>query len=84
MGLLQSLQRAKIDVPGEIAIMGFDDIEAASEVTIPITTLRQPLDELGRLAMRMLYEEISQMGNHVHTQQMLSPELIIRESTKGS
>jgi LacI family transcriptional regulator len=84
MGLLQSLQRAKIDVPGEIAIMGFDDIEAASEVTIPITTLRQPLDELGRLAMRLLYEEISQMGNHVHTQQMLSPELIIRESTKGS
>ena len=83
MGLLQSLQRAKIDVPSEIAIMGFDDIHAASEVSIPITTLRQPLDELGRLAMRLLYEEISQTGEHVHIQRMLSPELVIRESTKG-
>jgi LacI family transcriptional regulator len=84
MGLLQSLQRAKIEVPSEVAIMGFDDIHAASEVSIPITTLRQPLDELGRLAMRLLYEEISQTGEHVHTQRMLSPELVIRESTKGS
>ena len=83
MGLLQSLQRAKIEVPSGIAIIGFDDIQAASEVTIPITTLRQPLDELGRLTMRLLYEEISQTGNHVHTQRTLSPELVIRESTQG-
>jgi LacI family transcriptional regulator len=83
LGLLQSLQKAKIEVPTEIAIMGFDDIEVASEVSIPITTLRQPLDEVGRLAMRLLYEEIAQTGSHVHVQELLAPELVIRESTQS-
>ena len=53
---LHILQRESIQVPEEIAIIGFDDFELASLLAVPLTAVRQPAAELGRSATRMLLE----------------------------
>ena len=56
IGALQTLKQAGRKIPGDISIVGFDDIEFAAYVDPPLTTVRQPRDELGRLAMQMLLD----------------------------
>lgn len=81
LGLLQELVLHGIRVPEDIAIVGFDDLEWASVATVPLTSVRQPRDLLGRTAVRMILDEIDQGEAHVHEHVIFPPELIIRAST---
>lgn len=58
IGASQGLQDAKIAVPGECSVMGFDDIEPLGYVNPRITTMRQPRFELGQIAMLRLLEKL--------------------------
>lgn len=83
IGAQQVLLRARIHVPEEIMIVGYDDIDFASQVAVPLTTVRQPAYELGRQAAELLISDIegalsTGIRKIVHT-----PELIIRSSTDG-
>jgi LacI family transcriptional regulator len=81
LGLLQGLWKRGIHAPDDIAIVGFDDLEWASASVVPISSVHQKRDELGRLAVQMLVDEITNGDEHVHRHVVLQPELITRESS---
>ncbi|MBO0825423.1 MAG: LacI family DNA-binding transcriptional regulator [Actinobacteria bacterium] len=82
LGLLQEMTRHKISVPDEIAIVGYDDIEFAAAAAVPLSSVRQPRQELGRMAARLLVEETSGSVPHVHQQVVFQPELVVRRSSQ--
>ena len=81
LGLLQELVLHGVRVPEDIAIVGFDDLEWASVATVPLSSVRQPRDELGRTAVRMILDEIEQGAAHIHEHVIFAPELMIRDSS---
>jgi LacI family transcriptional regulator len=82
-GLLQDTTRRHKSVPGDLAIVGYDDIDFAAAAAVPLTSVRQPRAMLGRAAMELLLEEASQADGHQHRQIVFEPELVVRESTSG-
>jgi len=78
IGAMRALKESAIAVPGTVAIMGCDDIEACNYTTPLLTTIKQNKDKIGRLAALMLYDLINnQSGTSSFS---VEPELIIRES----
>ncbi len=79
MGVIRSLADAGLRVPQDCSVVGFDDIPAA-EYQIPrLTTVRQPLHQLGQTAAETLLRCIA--GEAVPHETLLHPELIVRESS---
>ncbi len=84
IGVLQALvMNRHIDVPGDVALVGYDDIDFCANAVVPITSVRQPSAEMGRRAIEMLEKEILAQADHEHQAVVLKPELVIRESTAG-
>lgn len=82
IGLLQTLVLdRRLSVPGDIAIVGYDDIDFAASTVVPLTTIRQPRESLARAALELLEEEISGKEDHQHGRHLLQPQLIIRGSS---
>lgn len=81
LGLLQQLLHLGIAVPDEVAIVGYDDIEFASAAAVPLTSVRQPTNLLGRTAAELLLDEARREPDHTHRQVQFTPELIVRESS---
>ena len=80
MGAMAVLQTAGLRVPQDISVVGFGDLEAASLVHPPLTTVRQPIADMGRAAANTLLALIA--GLDVATQQVSLPtELVVRAST---
>ncbi|MGH3211063.1 MAG: LacI family DNA-binding transcriptional regulator [Trebonia sp.] len=84
LGVLQEMTRHKISVPEDISIVGYDDIDFAAAAAVPLTSVRQPRQQLGRTAARMLLEEAAAGDSHQHQQVIFEPELIVRQSTKAT
>ncbi|HYH13033.1 MAG TPA: substrate-binding domain-containing protein, partial [Thermomicrobiales bacterium] len=78
LGVLDAARRRGIDVPGELSVAGFDDIDEAARSSPGLTTVRQPLLEKGRAAGRLLFEEW-QPGSPPEV--VLPTELVVRAST---
>ena len=78
LGALQELQARGIRIPGDMALTGFDDIEESKCITPPLTTVRQPLYQEGRLAAEMLLDMLD--GNQVPDQATLPTNMIVRRS----
>jgi LacI family transcriptional regulator len=81
LGLLQQLTKHGIRVPDDIAIVGYDDIEFAVAAAVPLSSVRQPRESLGRMAMELLLDEIHHENTHTHRQVVFQPELVVRESS---
>ncbi|GAA4873965.1 LacI family DNA-binding transcriptional regulator [Saccharopolyspora cebuensis] len=81
LGLLQQCVALGLDVPGDLAIVGYDDIEFADAAAVPLTSVRQPRHELGRTAAALLIEEATD-PDHEHQQVLFTPELVARASTR--
>jgi LacI family transcriptional regulator len=81
LGVLQALFAAGIDVPHDMAIVGYDDIEFAAAAAVPLTSVRQPAAAMGALAAELLLEETDGRTAHRHRQVVLQPELVVRAST---
>jgi len=58
LGVMYALRRYGVDVPGQVAVTGFDDIPMARHVQPLLTTVRQPIGELGETAFEVLYSMI--------------------------
>jgi LacI family transcriptional regulator len=82
LGLLQELIRQGLDVPTDVAIVGYDDIEFAGAAAVPLTSVRQPRHLLGKAAAELLLEETQNPGGHVHRQIEFEPDLVVRASTQ--
>jgi DNA-binding LacI/PurR family transcriptional regulator len=78
IGCLQQCLEAGLSVPGEVGIVGYDDVPLASLVTPRLTTIRQPAREMGRVAARILLDRIE--GRPVEPATDLPAELVVRES----
>ena len=75
IGVIEAARACNVRVPQELAVTGFDDIPAAKLVTPPLTTIRQPIAEKGRLAVAALLKEDGPLRIMVPT------KLIIRQSS---
>ncbi|MHA6747753.1 LacI family DNA-binding transcriptional regulator [Actinotignum timonense] len=76
IGAMRAARQRNLGIPQDISIVGFDDIDVARELITPLTTVRQPMTELGTTAARLLLEQPA------HAQDIaFVPELIVREST---
>jgi LacI family transcriptional regulator len=84
IGLLQGFVTHGIRVPGDIALIGYDDITFAQSAAVPLSSVRQPREALGRRAAELLFAEIEDaeaVRPHTHVQERFTPELVIRRST---
>ncbi|RKY40700.1 MAG: hypothetical protein DRP76_01360 [Candidatus Omnitrophota bacterium] len=75
--ILFLLQRKGVNVPCDISLIGFDDNPVCNYSSVPLTTIRQPLDKMASLGVRFLKERIEKKKRN---KAILSPELVIRES----
>lgn len=81
IGAMQAIQQKKYHIPRDFCIIGFDDIKLASFVFPALCTIRQPMLEMGALAVKILLKIING-GEFNQTKVILKPELIIRESCR--
>jgi LacI family transcriptional regulator, galactose operon repressor len=81
IGMVNELLRLGVKIPGEVAVVGYDDIELAGAAVVPLTTVRQPRYELGWAAAELALTETAEGEEHQHRRVVLTPELVIREST---
>lgn len=79
VGAYQALYQAGLRIPQDIALVGYDDIELASYMTPPLTTIHQPKDELGELAIDVLIHRMAQPELQQQRLQ-LTPVLMVRGS----
>ena len=79
-GALQALRELRIDVPGQVSVVGFDDIPLASTTVPTLTTVRRPLLEIGREASKLLLKHVNDAS--APTENLKLPvELIVRGTT---
>ncbi|MEZ0071814.1 LacI family DNA-binding transcriptional regulator [Planotetraspora sp. GP83] len=81
LGLLRALLQAGVRVPGDVALVGYNDIEFAAASAVSLSSVRQATHRLGRIATQLLLDECDNPGGHAHQQIMFQPELVVREST---
>lgn len=80
IGLMRGLHELDVAVPGDISIIGYDDMPESRYLNPPLTTIRPDFQQLGKRLMRMLVEELN--GEVSVRKELIEPELIIRESVK--
>ena len=82
VGVLQAARARGLRVPEDVSVVGFDDSEQAPIVTPPLTSVRQPLEEMGRMAASLLARLLD--GQRLEALGVeLGTKLIVRESTAG-
>ncbi|GAA1727595.1 LacI family DNA-binding transcriptional regulator [Microcella frigidaquae] len=79
LGFMHACREMGLSVPGDISIVGFDDVPEAAHFAPPLTTVRQNFAEIGRRAIALLLGELR--GETDLSHDPVQPELIIREST---
>jgi LacI family transcriptional regulator len=86
MGVIRALTKAGMKVPEHCSVAGFDDV-AISAMSVPsLTTVRQPLEAMGNLAVNAIMEGINaaqEKRDWKISHHRTSPELVIRESTRA-
>lgn len=80
-GIMKRLRERKIKVPEEFSVVGFDDVALAEVMEVPLTTVRQPIQEMGERAVRIIKQYEKKPDSREKTIIVLQPELKIREST---
>jgi len=81
IGAIRALHEGGLTVPGDVSVIGFDDIVSAEFHVPSLTTIRQPLNTMGRLAAQILLDRIANPGNQYAPTILVKPKLIVREST---
>lgn len=80
LGVLRAARELGLRVPDELSVVGYDDLPLASWVGPALTTVRQPLAEMGAAATRILFDLIAGRAPQVR-RLSLATELVVREST---
>ncbi len=79
IGAMKGAREMGISIPGDLSVMGFDDIHMASYVSPGLTTIRQPAYDMGKIGAQILFDRINRSCGIVH--KMLDFKLVVREST---
>lgn len=84
IGFISALREHGLDCPSDISVVGFDDIAVAANYWPPLTTMRQPREELGRRATETLIDILeSDHLDRAPVRIVLKSELIVRKSTRA-
>jgi LacI family transcriptional regulator len=86
MGAIVALREAGMDVPTQVSVLGFDDVVGAATNNPPLTTVRQPLQEMGRAAatallQRIRHPEATEPPTHAAESILVLPTFVERKST---
>jgi DNA-binding LacI/PurR family transcriptional regulator len=80
MGFQKAMLEQGVNIPGDIAIIGFDNIERCSEARVPLTTIEVPRYEIGKAAFNIIDNFLSNKDQKKPERLLLEPKLIVRES----
>ncbi|MEV4630631.1 LacI family DNA-binding transcriptional regulator [Micromonospora sp. NPDC049523] len=80
LGVYEAARRAGLAIPHDLSVVGFDDLECVQWCGPPMTTVRQPFDEMGATAARLVLA-LAAGESPVHTRLELPATLVVREST---
>ncbi len=80
LGVYQAAREAHLHIPGDLSVVGFDDLPVARWVSPPLTTVRQPLIEMAEAAAELVLD-LARGGRPQQLRLELSTELVVREST---
>jgi DNA-binding LacI/PurR family transcriptional regulator len=80
LGAIRAVRRAGLEVPADVSVVGYDDSGWLNCTDPPLTTVRQPIESMGKAAVALL---VNQMEAHVvqHEELLFEPELVVRGST---
>jgi LacI family transcriptional regulator len=84
LGLMRAMREMSISCPDRVSILGFDDFDWAENVNPRLTTVAQPMMEMGKQAMQMLLRRITSIHEGVYGEEekvVLKTELRVRDST---
>ena len=81
LGAMTAIREAKLTIPNDIALMGFDDIFAARFVTPPLSTINQFQDQLGQVAAEMVLERLNDLPNDTPGRQREMPFEVVRRQS---
>jgi DNA-binding LacI/PurR family transcriptional regulator len=82
IGAMKALREVGLRIPHDVAIVGYDDIPVAAYCDPPLTTMRQPMQQVGEVATRLLIEQIENPG--AEKQEVLLQAELVRRGTCGS
>jgi len=80
-GAIRAIQEAGLCVPDDIAVVSFDDIPAAARHHPPLTTVRQPIHQMGSIAAQTLIDQLDNNDTATPRRIILPTELVLRETT---
>ena len=81
IGAIRAASDRAYQVPRDVSVIGFDDIEVAAYVTPSLTTIHQPIEEIGRKAVELVLQKVADNSIFDTARQILmEPELVIRQS----
>jgi DNA-binding LacI/PurR family transcriptional regulator len=81
LGAIRATRRAGLRVPEDVSVIGYDDSAFMSSVEPPLTTVRQPIEAMGRAAVDALLDQI-RGGDPTDGELLFEPELVVRKSTR--
>ncbi|MDT5268661.1 MAG: LacI family transcriptional regulator [Acidobacteriota bacterium] len=81
LGAMSAIKEAGLKIPQEIAVVGYDDVPMATHTTPPLTTVRQPTREQGRIAAEALLRRMESAETPAREERVMKCELVVRAST---
>jgi LacI family transcriptional regulator len=81
IGAIRALRDAGLSVPRDVSVVGFDDILYAAYATPSLTTVRQPLFDMGKRGAQILLDRIADSDKEYPAEIVMEPEFVVREST---
>ncbi|MBN2445774.1 MAG: substrate-binding domain-containing protein, partial [Phycisphaerae bacterium] len=80
LGAMQAIHKAELSIPRDVSMVGFDDPVSAALLNPPLTTVRQPLEEMARRAYQVIFRAMND-GTNGMSFDRLPAELVVRDST---
>ncbi|MEN3010817.1 MAG: substrate-binding domain-containing protein [Candidatus Bipolaricaulaceae bacterium] len=77
LGAMRAIRERGLRIPQDIAVVGFDDVPLAAQTDPPLTTVRQPMTEMGRMGVRLLAQLIRKQESGLQ-KAVLPTELVVR------
>jgi len=85
VGAIEALRSHHLEVPEDVSVVGFDDIESAAYQRPQLTTVRQPLKKMGMIAAEALLKRIARPDDPTYPREIvIEPELVVRKSTAAA
>jgi DNA-binding LacI/PurR family transcriptional regulator len=80
LGAIRAVRRAGLTVPGDVSVVGFDDSGWLNCTDPPLTTVRQPIESMGKAAVALLVNQMETVSAQPE-ELLFEPELVVRGST---